>query len=280
MADAAEPTEPGKSGTGRAGSGTGGDDGSQEVALAAEAVFGDALPIATKYARLLAGPGVERGVLGPAEAERIWDRHLLNSAAIARLVPSRSSVADIGSGAGLPGIVLAMLLPAVRVTLIEAMARRVSFLEECVSELGLANVDVLRGRAEDLAGQLVVDVVTARAVAPLDKLAGLCIGLVRPGGKVLAIKGASAEAELVKARPVLARLGVSDARVVSVGSADGVSTATVVVFSAPERRGGDHRGQPGQRLSGRPGGRPGGPQRAAGPGGGRRARPNSRRGGG
>lgn len=246
----------------------------------AAAVFGGALPVAEKYARLLAGPGVERGVLGPAEADRIWERHLLNSAAIARLVPARCSLVDVGSGAGLPGLVLAILLPGVRVTLVEAMARRVAFLEECVSELALPNVEVVRGRAEELAGRMAADVVTARAVAPLDKLAGLCLGLLRPGGKVLAIKGASAEAELARARPVLARLGVSDARVVEVGSADGAATATVVVFSAAERRGADHHGQRAQRGATQAGGRSRGPQRQAGPGAGRRARPNSRRGGG
>ena len=106
-------------------------------------------------------------------------------------------VALVGqSGAGLPGIVLAMMLPGVRVTLLEPMARRVEFLEECLADLGLDNAEVLRARAEDVAGQLAADVVTARAIAPLDKLAGLALGLARPGGKVLAIKGAAAEAEL------------------------------------------------------------------------------------
>jgi 16S rRNA (guanine527-N7)-methyltransferase len=246
---------------------------------AAAAVFGSALPAAEKYARLLSVRGVELGVVGPAEAERVWDRHLLNCAAIARLVPARCSLADIGSGAGLPGIVLALLLPGVRVTLVEAMARRVSFLEQCVAELGLENVEVVRGRAEDMAGRLVVDVVTSRAVAPLEKLAGWCIGLLRPGGKALAIKGASAETELARARPVLARLGVSDARVVEVGSADGAAAATVVVFSAGGRHGAQRRDGAGQRPGGRPGEHPAGPQRGAGPPG-RRARPNSRRGGG
>jgi 16S rRNA (guanine527-N7)-methyltransferase len=255
----------------------GNDEPSTGTGPAAVAVFGDALPAAQKYARLLAGPGVERGVIGPGEAERLWDRHLFNCAAIARLVPSRCSLADIGSGAGLPGIVLALLRPGVRVTLVEAMARRVAFLEECVAELDLANVDVVRGRAEDLAGHLVVDVVTARAVAPLDKLAGLCVGLLRPGGKALAMKGASAETELTMARPVLARLGVTDARVVEVGSADGAATARVVLFSAAERHGADRRRAAGQRGAG-PAGRPGGPPGAAGPGG-RRSRPNTRRGG-
>ena len=251
-------------------------DGWEESAAS---IFSDALPLARKYADLLSGPGVERGVVGPAEAERIWDRHLLNCAAIARMVPAHCSLADVGSGAGLPGIVLALLLPGVRVTLVESMARRVAFLEECVSELGLANVDVVRSRAEDLAGHLAVDVVTARAVAPLDKLAGLCLGLVRPGGKVLAIKGASADTELARARPVLARLGVTDARVVEVGSADGTAAATVVVFNAAHRRSGEQHGQAGHHPAGHPGGRQGGQQRPGASSANRRSRPNSRRGG-
>jgi 16S rRNA (guanine527-N7)-methyltransferase len=244
-------------------------------------LFGETLPIAQKYAQLLTGAGVERGVVGPAEAERIWDRHLLNCAVIARLIPARSSLVDLGSGAGLPGLVLAMLLPAAKVTLLEALARRVAFLEECVAELGLANVQVVRGRAEDLAGHLAADVVCSRAVAPLEKLAGLSLGLVRPGGRVLAIKGAAAEAELARARPVLARLGVTDARVSQVGSADSSVTATVVMFTAPQRRGGGAgAGRAGSRPEGRSGVQGGGQRSHPGAAVGRKARPNSRRGGG
>src|SRR5215472_12554634 len=128
-----------------------------DVAVAGSAaaeMFGDALPQATRYAQLLTGVGVERGVLGPAEADRIWERHLLNCGAVARLVPSKCSLVDLGSGAGLPGIVLAILLPGVRVTLLEPLARRVEFLQESVADLGLANVEVVRGRAEELAGHM------------------------------------------------------------------------------------------------------------------------------
>jgi 16S rRNA (guanine527-N7)-methyltransferase len=255
------------------------DDLSEEQSAAvAAAMFGDALPQAEKFAALLTGAGVERGIVGPAEADRIWDRHLLNCGALARLVPAKGSLVDLGSGAGLPGIVLAILLPAVKVTLLEPLARRVDFLTECVAALGLANAEIVRGRAEDLAGHLVADVVTSRAVAPLDKLVTLSLGLARPGGRVLAMKGSSAETELAKARPVLARLGVTDARVVHAASADGGATATVVTFSAPEHRmslaGGGSRstGRADGRSASRPGGRP-----AAG---GRMTRPNSRRGGG
>ncbi len=244
----------------------------------AAAVFGESLPLAQRYAQLLVGIGVQRGVVGPAEAERIWDRHLLNCAAISRLVPAKCTLVDLGSGAGLPGIVLAIMMPGVSVTLLEALARRSAFLEECVAELGLANATVLRGRAEDLEGQVGADVVTARAVAPLDKLAVLAVGLLRPGGRVLAIKGASAESELARARPVLARLGVSDARVTEV-SADGqAAMATVVTFTATEHRAGQQTRRGAARSDeGRTGMRPGRPGRLGSTG--RRARPNSRRAG-
>lgn len=263
---------------------------------AAAAMFGDELPRVRRYAALLTGAGVERGIVGPAEAERIWDRHVLNCGAVARLIPASGSVIDLGSGAGLPGIVLALLLPGASVTLLEPMARRVDFLNECVTDLKLTNATVLRGRAEDLAGHVSADVVTARAVAPLDRLAGLMLGLMRPGGRALAIKGATAEAELARARPALARLGIGDAKVVHAGGpavrADGgvsstsmpasaVPATTVVMFTAPEHRG---SGQNSARASahgpGRPGGAGGAPRGARGAAGSRRSRPNSRRGGG
>ena len=257
------------------------EEAGEPVPSAAAEIFGSALADAERYSRLLVGPAVEQGIIGPAEAERIWDRHLLNCAAIARMVPARAAVADVGSGAGLPGIVLALLLPGARVTLIEAMARRVAFLERTVEDLGLQNAEVVRARAEDLAGHLAADVVTARAVAPLDKLAGLCAGLARPGGKVLAIKGASAEAELALARPALARLGVTDAKVIEAAGADGAAAATVVVFTAPgDRRAGADHGRGGLRPKGKGGNRPGGQLRTYGPAAGRMTRPNSRRGGG
>lgn len=231
----------------------------QAVRPAAEALFGAALPQAIRYAEMLAGPGVERGLVGPAEAGRIWDRHLLNCAAIAALAPAAGSIADVGSGAGLPGIVLALLLPSARLTLVEPLARRVAFLHECAADLGLANVEVLRGRAEDLAGDLAADMVTARAVAPLARLAGLCAGLARPGGTVVALKGDAAAAELASAGPALAALGVTDARVAKVGSASGPGAATVVMFTVAARRA---DGRPGP--TGRGGGD--GARRRAGPG--------------
>lgn len=249
---------------------------------AAVAVFGAAIGLAARYAGLLVGPGVERGLLGPAEAARIWDRHLLNCAALAELVPSPCSLIDLGSGAGLPGLVLAMLLPDVTVTLLEPMARRVTFLQECIQILGITNAEVRRGRAEDVAGQLAADVVTARAVAPMDRLAGLAIGLLNPGGLVLAIKGAGAEEEVSRARPVLRRLGARDVEVLQAGGNGVNPAATVVRFRARTRPGRALRsGAPGSRSAvggsdlrpGVPGiaGRGAGSPRRAGPGrGGRR----------
>jgi 16S rRNA (guanine527-N7)-methyltransferase len=215
-------------------------DGGQEPPqpeVQAATMFGAALGQAQAYARLLTDVGTERGIVGPGEAARIWDRHLLNCGVISRLMPARCSLVDLGSGAGLPGIVLAILLPHVRVTLVEPMARRVEFLEECVAQLGLRNAEVLRARAEDLEGKLAADVVTSRAVAPLDRLAGLSAGLARAGGRVLAMKGESAPAELIRARPALARLGVSDARVEVARSPDGTVSATLVTFTVPAHRG-------------------------------------------
>ncbi|HYA53504.1 MAG TPA: 16S rRNA (guanine(527)-N(7))-methyltransferase RsmG, partial [Streptosporangiaceae bacterium] len=148
------------------------------------------------------------------------------------LVPRPCSLIDLGSGAGLPGIVLALLLPDVTVTLLEPMLRRVTFLEECVDALGLENAQVCRGRAEDLSGRLSAGVVTARAVAPLDRLAALALGLVRPGGIVLAIKGANARQEVAAARPALSRLGVRGVDVVRAGSGKVDPAATVVRLTA------------------------------------------------
>jgi 16S rRNA (guanine527-N7)-methyltransferase len=184
---------------------------------------------------LLATAGVERGLIGPGEAARIWDRHLVNCAVVAELVPSAGQLVDLGSGAGLPGIVLAIMLPSVQVVLVEPMARRTTFLAECVDLLGLTNVAVRRGRAEDLAGQMQADVVISRAVASLDKLAVLSAGLARPGGLVLAIKGASVDQELVRAGPVLNRIGATGVDIVRLGSEVLSQPAAVVRFRTSER---------------------------------------------
>ncbi len=215
-------------------------------------MFGAALPVALAYADLLVGPGVERGLIGPAETERIWPRHLLNCAVVAELVPQSCRLADLGSGAGLPGLVLAMMRPQAQVILVEPMARRTSFLLECVSSLGLGNVEVRRGRAEEYAGQIEADIVTARAVAELRRLAVLAAGLARPGGVVLAMKGQSAEQELIEARPVLDRLGATEAKVVEVGGeAVGLEggAATVVCFRVSTSRAARRRHHGGSSLN-------------------------------
>jgi len=204
------------------------------VPASAASVFGSALPVAVTFAGLLASRGVEQGLLGPREVPRLWDRHLLNCAVVAELIePRPGTLLDLGSGAGLPGLVLAMLLPETEVTLLEPMERRCRFLTEAVTELGLANASVVRGRAEDVIVR--ADMVTARAVAPLPRLAELAIGVVRPGGMVLAIKGRMAAEELKAAAPVLRRIGARDAQVVRAGQGKVVPATTVVRFFA--RRG-------------------------------------------
>ncbi len=201
----------------------------QAVPEGAVAVFGPALGCAREYAAVLATRGVEWGVIGPREVPRLWDRHLLNCAAIAELIPDTAgTLADIGSGAGLPGLVIAMLRPKLRVALVEPLERRVKFLNECVGQLGVGNVTIVRSRAEDLAGKLAADVVTARAVAPLNRLVPLAAGLVRAGGMVLAIKGRGAEEELALSRAALRRAGARGAEVLRVGHGK-VSPATTVV---------------------------------------------------
>lgn len=177
---------------------------------AATTVFGPAAIRAEQYAALLRGPGVERGLLGPGEGPRVWDRHILNSAVIQELLPFSAEVADLGSGAGLPGIPVALARPDVSMTLVEPMLRRVAFLEEAVQALGLTETTrVQRSRAEDLAGRLLVDCVVARAVAPMSRLIPLALPLLRPGGLLLALKGSRAEAEISEVR---ARLQLWNAR--------------------------------------------------------------------
>jgi 16S rRNA (guanine527-N7)-methyltransferase len=193
------------------------------------AEFGDSLAKARRYVELLATDGVTRGLIGPRETERLWDRHLLNCALVAELVPDEGELVDIGSGAGLPGVVLAMLRPRLHVVLLEPLLRRSVFLEECVSALDLPNVTVLRARAEEkAASRISADVATARAVAPLDRLVGWAAGLLRPGGQLLAIKGQSAAAELEAAGPVLSALGVRSAEVLRAGHGRVVSATTIV----------------------------------------------------
>lgn len=157
----------------------------------------------TRFAAWLAGAGVERGFLGPREVDRIWDRHIANCAVVEELIPENSAVFDIGSGAGLPGIVLAIVRPDIQIGLIEPLMRRSQFLEEVITDLGIANrVKVMRGRAQELKGQS-APVVTARAVAPLAKLLTWALPLTTKGGQILAMKGSSAATEIADAAQIL-----------------------------------------------------------------------------
>ncbi|MEQ4300572.1 16S rRNA (guanine(527)-N(7))-methyltransferase RsmG [Plantactinospora sp. B6F1] len=253
-----------------------------ELVEPARTLFGDRLPLAVAYAELLAGPGVLRGLIGPRETPRIWDRHLLNCAAVVELLPVDASVVDVGSGAGLPGIVLAIARRDLAVTLVEPLARRAVFLAEVVAALDLADtVTVVRARAEELAasrregtgarrrrggranrpsvveadGPLSVeaggpldlanlpaglrvpaDVVTARAVAPLDRLAGWCLPLAVPGGRLLALKGASAAEEVAEHADAVRRLGGAPPIVRQAGRGV-VDPPTTVVEVVRERAG-------------------------------------------
>ncbi len=168
--------------------------------------FGERVDLARAFAAHLAGTGVERGLLGPREVPRVWSRHVLNCAAVASLLPDGSHVVDVGSGAGLPGLVLAVARPDVRVTLVEPLLRRVTWLEEVTADLGLTSVTVVRARAEELTG-LGADVATARAVAALDRLTAWCFPLLQDGGVLLAVKGRSAAEELTHAEAALRELG-------------------------------------------------------------------------
>jgi 16S rRNA (guanine527-N7)-methyltransferase len=205
----------------------GADDVSRETvpAVAAQLVPPDRLSLLERYAGLLATEGVVRGLIGPREVPRLWDRHLLNCAVLAPLVPADCAVADLGSGAGLPGLVLAIARPDLRVTLVEPMARRVAFLEEACSELGLTTVEIVRGRAEECAGRT-FDVVTARALAALPKLLAWGMPLVAPGGRLLAMKGSSAADEIAASSAQLRRWRAR-AEVVT-AAVPGVSETTVV----------------------------------------------------
>jgi 16S rRNA (guanine527-N7)-methyltransferase len=202
---------------------------------AAPALFGERLGLANQYAELLVTDGVVRGLIGPREAPRIWDRHLLNSAAVAELIQPGALLVDVGSGAGLPGLALAIARPDLSVVLVEPMARRTSFLIEVVEALGLqASVSVVRSRAEEAVGRLPggpADIVTARAVAPLDRLAGWCLPLAKVGGRLLAIKGASAAAEAAEHVTAVRRMGGGDpaVRVCGAGLFDPATTVIEVV---------------------------------------------------
>jgi 16S rRNA (guanine527-N7)-methyltransferase len=195
---------------------------------AAEAIFGDRLDLAVRYVEHLATSGTERGLIGPREVPRLWSRHVLNCAVIEREIAQGSHVADVGSGAGLPGLCLAIARPDLELTLIEPLERRVIWLQEVVDDLGLENVTVMRTRAELAVGMVNADVVTARAVSALSNLAGLTIPLLGGKGEVVAIKGRSAGEEIEKAAKVIRKLGGVKTSVIVVGE-DLLEEPTTVV---------------------------------------------------
>ncbi|MGW6280351.1 16S rRNA (guanine(527)-N(7))-methyltransferase RsmG [Kribbella sp. NPDC055071] len=194
------------------------------------------------YAELLADQGTVRGLIGPREVPRLWDRHLLNCAVLERLIPAESSVADIGTGAGLPGIVLALVRPDLQVALVEPLLRRTTFLEEAVETLGLDNATVVRARAEELP-RASYDVVTSRAVAPLGKLAGWCLPLCVEGGLMLAMKGSSAEEELEASERELTSLGAELWHIHELGVDELTHPTTVVSIVAGRAAGGSRHGR-------------------------------------
>jgi 16S rRNA (guanine527-N7)-methyltransferase len=193
------------------------------------------LELAERYAGMLATEGVVRGLIGPREAPRLWERHLLNCAVLGELVPTGVTVCDIGSGAGLPGIVLAIARPDLTVTLVEPLLRRITFLDEVVADLELDGVEVLRARTEELHGQRTFDVVTSRAVAPLDRLLAWSMPLVAPTGAMVAMKGSSAAEEVTGAKEALRRLGCAPPEIRSVGASvsDSPTTAIRVAWADP-----------------------------------------------
>jgi 16S rRNA (guanine527-N7)-methyltransferase len=191
----------------------------------ADTLFGASLPLAMRYAWWLAGAGVERGLIGPRETARLWPRHLLNCVAVAALIPHGSHVVDLGSGAGLPGIVLAIARPDLRITLVEPMQRRVVFLDEVRSDLSLLGVATRRASADELAtAKLRADIVTARAVAPVHRLVALAAPLLRAGGQLLAVKGSGVSAEVSDGWSAVQRAGMS------------VDAALLAVFAVAEER--------------------------------------------
>lgn len=197
---------------------------------AAAAVFGDRLELAERFARHLADTGISHGLVGPREVPRLWDRHILNCAVIAEEIESEAAVVDVGSGAGLPGVALAIARPDLTVALIEPMERRTSWLDTIVGDLGLDTVTVVRARAEEVHGRLTADVVTARAVAALDRLARWCLPLVPVGGRLVAMKGSSAHREIEEAQRVISRLGGGQPQVRVCGAAILDKPTTVVVI--------------------------------------------------
>lgn len=232
----AEPFEPARPAADAAGPESLGPEGLEPEPPAALAVFGSAQGAARRYVQALATDGLVRGLIGPREIGRLWTRHVLNCAVVSELIPAGARVVDLGSGAGLPGIPLAIARPDCRFDLVEPMQRRSQFLTEMVAELGLANCRVVRTRAEqamaDCGG---ADVVTARAVASLGVLAGWAARLLRTGGLFLALKGSSADEEIRRDRSTATAVGIVDLDVLRVG-VDILDPATTVIHGCRSDR--------------------------------------------
>lgn len=199
----------------------------------AQQVFGDALPLVRRYAADLAERGAVLGLIGPREPARLWSRHVLNCGLLASVVPLGATVADVGSGAGLPGLVLAAARADLVVTLIEPMQRRTDWLQQESQRLGLTNVVVVRARAEDARGATTFDVVTARAVGALSTLLPITAPLARPGGRLILMKGASAAEELASAAADVRRLGLLDVAVNVLGAGMALEPTRVVTATVP-----------------------------------------------
>lgn len=191
--------------------------------------FGAAWPAITGFHALLRDQGVLRGLVGPREVARLWERHLVNSAAVVPFLPESGLIVDVGSGAGLPGVVIAAMRPDAEVVLLEPMERRTDWLSEVVDELGLSNARVLRGRAEDQVGVLHADAVTARAVAALDKLYGWTLPLLSVGGRLVALKGGRARDEAEAGAETARALGGGPAEILVAPTLDGLEPTSVVV---------------------------------------------------
>jgi 16S rRNA (guanine527-N7)-methyltransferase len=190
--------------------------------------FGNAWPAMEGFHELLVSDGILRGLIGPREVGRLWSRHLLNSATVVAHLPQSGRIIDVGSGAGLPGVVIAAMLPGAEVILLEPMERRTDWLTEVAESLRLDNVVVRRGRAQDVQGELSADAVTSRAVASLDKLYRWCLPLVRPGGELVVLKGEKAQAEVDEAAAVGRRLGADSAEVLRGTSLPGIEETYIV----------------------------------------------------
>lgn len=195
-------------------------------ATALREYFGERFDVVAAFAELLAAEGETRGLIGPRELDRLWERHILNSAAVVPFL-GEGRIVDVGSGAGLPGLVIAAMLPTREVVLVEPMERRVAWLQEAAAKVGLTNVVVVRGRAEEAKGSVTADVLTARAVASMDKLIKWCLPLLGPNGQMALLKGRSVADEIERAKYTLRKARLV-AEIESAPTLPGLAPTTVV----------------------------------------------------